>query len=147
MANPRHECILSLIRQQDVTTQEQLKLLLEAEGFTVTQATISRDIRQLQLRKEPSPSGGQRYARPSVGNAQRLMTHTVKKIDYAMNTVVILCHAGTAQAACATLDALSLPTVVGTIAGDDTIFVLTRSEQNAQELAAYLQSHIWGSSC
>lgn len=147
MANPRQECILTLIREQDVTTQEQLKALLEAEGFSVTQATISRDIRQLQIRKEPSPKGGQRYCRPTVGNAQRLMSHTVKKIDCAMNTVVILCHVGTAQAACATLDALSLPMVVGTIAGDDTIFVMTRSEQNAKELAAYLQTHIWGSSC
>lgn len=147
MANPRQECILALIVQQDITTQEQLKSLLEEKGFSVTQATISRDIRQLQLRKEPSPNGGQRYRRPTANHAQRLMTHTVKRIDCAMNTVVILCHAGTAQAVCATLDALTLPTVVGTIAGDDTIFVMTRSEQDAQELHTYLQSHIWGSSC
>ncbi len=144
MANARQERILTLIREHDVTTQERLKELLEADGFSVTQATISRDIRQLQLRKEPAPSGGQRYCRPTVGNGQQLMTHSIKKIDYAMNTVVILCHVGTAQAVCASLDTLSLPMVIGTIAGDDTIFAMTRSEQNAKELTAYLQSHIWG---
>lgn len=144
MANARQERILTLIHEHDITTQEQLKDLLEAEGFSVTQATISRDIRQLQLRKEPSPLGGQRYCKPTAGSGQQLMTQSVKKIDYAMNTVVILCHVGTAQAVCAALDALSLPMVVGTIAGDDTIFAMTRSEQNAKELTAYLQSRIWG---
>ncbi len=147
MANKRHECILSLILQQDITTQEQLKDLLAAQGFPVTQATISRDIRQLQLRKEPAPSGGHRYCRPTADTTQRILTDMVKKVDHAMNTVVLLCHAGTAQAACARLDALELPEIVGTIAGDDTIFVLTRSEQQARTLAADLQSHIWGSSC
>ena len=147
MKSRRQDLILTIISEYEIETQDELIAKLREHGLVVTQATISRDIRQLQLRKEPAPSGGHRYCRPTAGNAQRIFTDMVKKVDYAVNTVVLLCHAGTAQAACAKLDALELPEIVGTIAGDDTIFVLTRSEQHARKLVADLQSHIWGSSC
>jgi transcriptional regulator of arginine metabolism len=72
------------------------------------------------------------------------MTDVVLKIDYALNTVVVTCHAGSAQAACAVIDRMQLPEIVGTIAGDDTIFILTRSESSAKQLISLLESQIWG---
>ena len=146
MLNARQEMILQLIESQDISTQEALRDLLEENGFSVTQATISRDIRQLKLRKKRTASGQSCYvkapAAPTAPNG--LLTDVVVKIDYAMNTVVVSCHAGSAQAACVVLDRLQLPQIVGTIAGDDTIFVLTRSEESAANLVMTLESHIWG---
>ena len=146
MPNARHETILELIQTHDVTTQEMLRDLLEEKGFSVTQATISRDIRQLQLRKKRTAAGLSCYAKTPVSQAvhSNLLTDVVLKIDYAVNTVVITCHAGSAQAACAVLDRLQIPEIVGTIAGDDTIFMLTRSEASAKHLVSLLETHIWG---
>lgn len=146
MPNARHETILQLIQTNEVTTQEMLRAMLEAHGFPVTQATISRDIRQLRLRKKRTASGKSCYVKApdSAPAVTSLMTDVVVKIDYAINTVVIRCQTGTAQAACAVLDRLHLPEIVGTIAGDDTIFILTRSEDNARQLVHQLESHIWG---
>ncbi len=146
MPNARHEMILQLIQTNEVTTQEMLRELLEKQGFPVTQATISRDIRQLKLRKKRTSGGRNCYAKSPAAApaASNLMTDVVQKIDFAMNTVVITCQPGTAQAACSVLDKLQLPEIVGTIAGDDTIFILTRSEVSAKQLVHQLESHIWG---
>ncbi len=145
MANIRHQTIMRLISEQDVGTQEQLRALLLAEGFEVTQATISRDIRQLQLRKVRGRNGS-KYARASFSDApMKLLGDVVCKVDYAVNTVVLRCHSGTAQAAAAVLDGMTLPDVVGSIAGDDTIFLLARSEDAAKTLVEILQVQIWGS--
>ncbi len=146
MANARHELILRLISEQEVTTQEMLRDLLEEQGFCVTQATISRDIKHLGLRKKRSGAGPGFYVRggDSLATLNNLLTDVVVRIDYAMNTVVLTCHPGSAQAACAVLDRMHLPDIIGTIAGDDTIFALTRSEQSAQVLTSLLKSHIWG---
>ena len=146
MPNARHNMILKLIQTHEVSTQEMLRDLLEENGFSVTQATISRDIRQLKLRKHRTASGVSCYAKtPSAAIApNNLLADVVVRIDYAINTVVVSCHAGSAQAACAVIDRMQLPEVVGTIAGDDTIFILTRSEQNAKQLITSLESQIWG---
>ncbi len=146
MANARHEMIRKIIATHDVSTQEMLRELLAQAGFSVTQATISRDIRQLQLRKRRTASGQSCYAKaPAIPNTpSNLLTDVVVKIDYAINMVAVSCHAGSAPAACAVLDRMQLPDVVGTIAGDDTIFILTRSETSAKQLIALLESHIWG---
>lgn len=145
MGNLRHQTILRLIQEQPVSTQEQLRDLLAEQGFAVTQATISRDITQLQLRKKRGSGGVQRYVREHGSNApSKLLEDTVIKVDYAMNTVVLQCHSGTAQAAATVLDSLALEAVVGSIAGDDTIFMLTRSEENAKALAAQLTTQIFG---
>lgn len=146
MPNARHEMILKLIETNDVPTQEMLRDLLEEKGFSVTQATISRDIRQLQLRKKRNAAGQSCYTKTPITQAvhSNLLADVVVKIDYAMNTVVITCHAGSAQAACAVLDRLQMPEIVGTIAGDDTIFMLTRSETSARQLVSILETHIWG---
>ena len=146
MANARHEMILQLIRTHDISTQEMLRDLLEQNGFSVTQATISRDIRQLKLRKRRTAAGPSCYAKaPTAPVAPtNLLTDVVVKIDYAINMVAVSCHAGSAPAACAVLDRMQLPEIVGTIAGDDTIFILTRSEASAKQLIKTLESQIWG---
>ena len=146
MSNARHEMILKLIQTKEVNTQEMLRDLLEQNGFSVTQATISRDIRQLKLRKKRTAPGVSCYvSTPSVQTApNNLLNDVVVRLDFAMNTVVVTCHPGSAQAACAVLDRMQLPEIVGTIAGDDTIFILTRSETNARMLVGLLESQIWG---
>ncbi|MCR5306445.1 MAG: arginine repressor [Oscillospiraceae bacterium] len=146
MPNARHEMILKLISEREVCTQDDLRILLEKQGFQVTQATISRDIRQLGLRKKRTAGGQNCYSKPTAATSAppNLLNNVVVKLDHAMNTVVINCHAGSAQAACVVLDRLQLPQIVGTIAGDDTIFVLTRSEESAANLVKMLESHIWG---
>ena len=145
MPNARHELILKLIEEQEIHTQEMLRTLLEENGYPVTQATISRDIRQLGLRKKHAKGGPGYYVRGQVKVTQNnLLADIVLNLDYAINTVVVSCHPGSAQAAGAVLDRMNLPQIVGTIAGDDTIFVLTRSEEQARELIALLQARIWG---
>lgn len=146
MPNTRHELILNLIETHEVTTQEMLRDLLQENGVSVTQATISRDIRQLGLKKKRSSSGQSCYFRGTAGHSapNRFLNDLVVSIDYAINTVVISCHAGSAPAACAVLDRMQIPEIVGTIAGDDTIFVLTRSEVSAKQLVSLLESRIWG---
>ena len=146
MHNARQDKILELIQAYEINTQEMLRDLLEQEGFSVTQATISRDIRQLCLRKRRTASGLSCYTMaPAARSApSNLLADVIVKIDYAINTVVVFCHAGSAQAACAVLDRLQLPEIVGTIAGDDTIFILTRSEMSAKQLVSQLVSQIWG---
>ena len=146
MPNARHEAIIQIIQAQEISTQETLRDALETQGFSVTQATISRDIRQLGLRKRRTASGVSCYSKPLSAPAapNNLLSDVVVKIDYAINTVVVTCHAGSAQAACAVLDRMQLPEIVGTIAGDDTIFILTRSEILAKQLIGLLESQIWG---
>lgn len=146
MANARHEMILQLIQTHEISTQEMLRDLLEENGFSVTQATISRDIRQLKLRKRKTASGPNCYAKAPVAPAAptNLLADVIVRIDSAVNMVSVSCHAGSAPAACAVIDHMQLPEIVGTIAGDDTIFILTRSEASAKQLIAALEAQIWG---
>ena len=146
MANSRHEMILKLISEQEVPTQEALRDLLREQGIQVTQATISRDIRILGLRKRRSATGVNHYIRGGIAATApiSLLKDVVIKIDHAINTVVLRCHPGSAQAACVVLDRMQLPEIVGTIAGDDTIFILTRSEEQAEAMIRLLKSQIWG---
>ena len=133
--NARQKKILELIENEPVSTQEALQKRLEQEGFPATQATLSRDIRALHLIKKGSAR--KRYycqeqstAAPMAGN--------VLKTDYAGNVVVIRCASGTAQAVCTWVDNMGYPEIVGTLAGDDTIFVLVRSSGTAKNFAQQL---------
>lgn len=146
MKNRRHEKILELISVADIDTQEELQRMLSACGYCVTQATISRDIRALRLMKERSPHGGYRYIAPDHKTVRKtLLGDTVISVDNAMNTVVVKCHTGMAQAACAAIDAMEhIVEIVGTIAGDDTIFILTRDEKSAERLVGALHDTIFG---
>ena len=142
MKKIRQDKLIEIIRNNDVTTQEMLKRLLENEGISVTQATLSRDINELNLKKENN--GVYRYIVPAKRNFEcpAILRDSVIDILYALNTVVIKCHTGMAQAACATLDKMQCPEIVGTIAGDDTIFVLMQSENIASEFCCSLREMI-----
>ena len=137
MKKDRHTIIEELIENNDVSTQEDLLRMLNAAGVNVTQATVSRDIKQMRIIKQAAPDGSYKYclpkARSGAENAKymAILAGAVEHTDVAMNTVVVKCHAGTAQAACAALDSMDLPEVAGTIAGDDTIFALCYTPEAA----------------
>lgn len=150
MKNKRHEAILRIITEKSIGTQEELCTELESEGFSVTQATVSRDIKTLALIKIQS-GGAARYAVPSLKKETMsengslifsMISDSVRTVDYALNTVVVKCKSGMAQAICAKLDSTELHNVVGTLAGDDTIFILMRTERDAERLVKELKTII-----
>ncbi len=132
MKNQRHEAILEIIGSCNVETQETLKKLLSERGIEVTQATLSRDIRELGLIKKEK---GYRVSERHLSEVPLILREAVIGVDYAMNTVVFKCHAGMAMAACATIDRMEYQSAVGTLAGDDTIFMLMRTEKEAAAFA------------
>ena len=140
MKNARHEQILQLIGVYDIETQEELAEKLNEKGFTVTQATVSRDIRQLQLRKVTGSDGKSHY--PLGGGSQVDLSRKYKRVledafvsaDHAGNIIVIHTVSGMAMAAAAALDSLDWGDVLGCIAGDDTIMVVIREPENASEI-------------
>ena len=148
MKKRRHELIIKAIENKEIATQEELLLALREDGLDVTQATVSRDIKELGLVKSMGKNGRYRYSVPksASGEAGRtfhnIIAPSVLWVDFAMNTVVIKCYAGMAQAVCAAMDTMELNGVVGTLAGDDTIFVLCRNESLAHELTINLRHMI-----
>ncbi len=144
MKNQRHELILEIINNQPVATQEVLIELLAERGVRTTQATLSRDIQQLSLVKQRDADGNYRYTFPAAAVEERnLFTEAVLSVDYAMNTIVVKCRAGMAQGTCAAIDSVNHEGVVGTIAGDDTIFILVRSEADAKKLSRKFRSELF----
>lgn len=140
MKTKRHEMILQLIEQDDVCTQEILQEKLKLAGFDVTQATVSRDIKNLNLIKITQKGGGYRYAQKQDDIIEKktmkfksVFYEAVISVDYAQNIVAVKCHVGMGNAACAAIDMMSLGEVVGTLAGDDTIFILLKTEQKAHQ--------------
>ena len=138
MKKDRHSIILNLIEDNIICTQEELLDKLLKSGVMVTQATVSRDIKELRLVKHPDANGVYRYTVAPQKNDDdvekrygSIFFHSVINVDRAENIVVLKCSNGTAQAACAALDSLNLEGVVGTIAGDDTIFILCRTKEIA----------------
>ena len=145
MKNKRQYKILDIIKMHDVETQEMLQNLLAEYGFKVTQATVSRDIKELRLVKKMTENGIYKYAAPEENRFKKnIFIDTVTGIDYAMNTVVVRCHTGMAQAACAALDSMDYSGIVGTLAGDDTIFVLMKTEAEARKLVKTFKELVWG---
>lgn len=133
----RQNRILTLIREENIATQDELIQKLREHGYEVTQATVSRDIKELQLVKRVGPDGRSVYSsgdlgRESSGNQDGLLQSSIISTDYALNTCVIRTHPGMANAACAALDRMEWDGILGTIAGDDTIFVLCRTEAKAR---------------
>ena len=145
MKKNRHEAILSLIARQDIGTQEELMQKLNDLGYKVTQATVSRDIKYLKLIKTPVASGQYKYSYVNSesedfsGKYYSILSHSVTSVDYAGNMAVVKCFAGMANAACAAMDNLEIENIVGTLAGDDTIFVLCRDEASASDFKAYIE--------
>lgn len=144
MKNRRHELILEIISEQSVGTQELLIELLAEHGIKTTQATLSRDIQQLNLVKQRDENGEFRYALPAAAAEEKsLFEEAVISVDYAMNTIVLKCRAGMAQGTCAAIDSVNHQGVVGTIAGDDTIFILVRTEDDAKKLSKKFRSELF----
>lgn len=129
----RHAKIIELINKYNVETQEELASYLNKEGFKVTQATVSRDIRNLKLTKVPTDDGRQKYAIHQSGESgmeekyNRVLRDGYVSMDMAQNILVIKTVAGMASAVCAAIDSMKWNEVVGSIAGDDTIMCAIRS--------------------
>ncbi|HIR52971.1 MAG TPA: arginine repressor [Candidatus Onthovicinus excrementipullorum] len=150
MKRNRQAAILELIRKYPVTTQEELQMLLRESGYEVTQATISRDIKDLKIVKATDENGIYRYCTTQNKSSDvtekyyDIIRHAVRSIDFAGNICVIRCDTGMAQAACAAIDALRIDGIVGSLAGDDTIFVLCRTEKDAGEMKRTINQLISG---
>ena len=150
MKKNRHKKILSLIQEYNIDRQEVLLEYLNNAGFAVTQATVSRDIKELNLVKIVSSTGEYKYAQNTIVEDTKatfnrfdyIFSESIKSVDYALNTVVIKCHTAMAQAACEVLDSLKWDGVVGTIAGENTIFILMRTEDMAHKLNDKLKQYI-----
>ncbi len=143
MKTRRHNEIFKIIENFEVDTQETLQKYLQDNGFNVTQATVSRDIKELQLVKKMFEDGIYKYALPDTNKPKRgIIADIVSTVDYAMNTVVVKCHTGMAQAACAEIDSMSFSEIIGTLAGDDTIFILLKNESEAINFVNKLRNMI-----
>ena len=145
MKTRRHAKILEIINSHSVETQEELQELLRQAGYAVTQATVSRDIKELRLVKTPGQGGGYRYATAKGGSEHisakfhSIFAGSVVQVQYAQNIVVVHCLPGMAQAACAAMDSLHWDQVIGTLAGDDTFFCVVTSERDAEDLVIELK--------
>lgn len=148
MKSRRHAKILDIIAEYQIETQDELLTRLKDEGYKATQATISRDIKDLRLVKTLGSDGKYRYVSAAKNstdirsNFSSLFASSVNSIDFAQNIVVIKTLSGMAQAVCAALDSNDYKAVVGTIAGDDTIFIACRSSQLAVNLTEELKKLI-----
>ncbi len=137
----RHSKILDLITKYNIDTQEELARRLSDDGYNVTQATVSRDIKNLKLIKVLDDSGVYKYAQSSgkdatasEKNLNSILVNSVVKIDYALNTVVVKTHSGMAQAVGFVIDSFGFDEILGCVAGDDTILCVTKTEKTAEHL-------------
>ena len=142
MKNARQSAILHLIEQYDIETQEELASRLKTMGIVVTQATVSRDIKELRLLKVLSPTGSYKYA--TSDNAEhglsdrfvRIFVDSVLSITYAGHIVVIKTLAGSASVAAEAIDSMRWPQILGTMAGDNTILVVVRTQDEVADVVA-----------
>ncbi|HTY05309.1 MAG TPA: hypothetical protein VMC86_02230 [Gemmatimonadales bacterium] len=135
MKTQRHAAILKVVRRDLVGSQEQLRELLSAEGFNVTQATLSRDIRELGLAKVAAPDGASHYAPPPEAGAsprphlEQLLPTMLVSVDGVGPLLVLKTSTGAAQPLALAVDGAGWSEIIGTIAGDDAILVITKSER------------------
>ena len=136
----RQAAILDIITSNEIKTQEELSAHLRDRGYNATQATISRDIEELRLIKVASHSGGYQYSTPDQSSTATHMTRLknifrecVVKVDRAQNLVVLKTLVGMANAAAAAIDAMKIRDIVGTLAGDDNILVILRTNEDAEK--------------
>jgi transcriptional regulator of arginine metabolism len=147
MKAKRQAMILDIVNTRDVQTQDQLMEALQDAGFVCTQATISRDIKEMRIVKEMTKFGTYRYA-PSAKEVKgtfsaRLNTifrECVISFDYAQNIIVVRTLPGLASAAGSAIDAMNLSTIVGTLAGDDTVMIVMRDTNSAATLCGEIRS-------
>ena len=133
MKSKRQIAILDIVAQQDVETQEQLVDALRQQGFQATQATVSRDIKELLLVKVPSTAGGYKYAAADKADAdlserfRRMMADSIVSLSHAYNQIVVKTLPGSANVAAEAIDGMRWPEVLGTLAGDNTLLMIVRS--------------------
>ena len=150
MKNSRHQAILELIERYPIDRQEDLLTHLRSAGYDVTQATVSRDIRALGLVKTATPGGGYRYLAPGSGSGkaahpanrfETIFREALLNVDYAGHMVLVRCSSGMANAACEVFDSQAWEDVVGTLSGDDTFFILMRTEEAAKAICERLRRY------
>lgn len=150
LKNSRHKKILEIIRSQNVETQEELMQKLCESGYSVTQATVSRDINTLRLVKIPDGSGGYKYSETGLKSSANtlkyfaMFTENVTSVSRGQNIVCLKCLTGMAQAVCASFDSINKENIVGTIAGEDTIFILCKTDKDAEALTDEMQKMLLG---
>ena len=146
MKSSRQDEILRIIRERDVETQEELASELRKTGYKVTQATVSRDIRELKLIKVAANGGGFKYAKPErhetavSDRLTRILNDSLVNVDYAGNMIVVKTLSGSANVAAEALDNLGWAEILGTIAGDNTIFVVVRDETEAADISERIRN-------
>lgn len=144
MKSQRQQRILELVAKYEIETQEDMMSRLISEGFKVTQATVSRDLKELKLTKVQTARGTYRYAvgqvRGGVGNVKinNAMADSIIEIRYSLNNVVIKTYPGLAAAVAFAVDSLSMPYILGCVAGDDTVIIVTENEDCSAELSEKL---------
>ncbi|MPM18543.1 Arginine repressor [bioreactor metagenome] len=143
----RHAKIKEIIDHSEVETQEELAEALRKDGIEVTQATVSRDIKELRLIKVPAGNGRYRYAFPmdqamvfSQSRMERMFRDSVVGIDYSQNIVVIKTFPGTANAVASTIDCARWPEIIGTVAGDDNILIIVKPIDAVERVIERLQA-------
>ena len=144
MKRKRQGKILELVRDNAIETQDELLAMLGDEGFSVTQATISRDIKDLHLIKVSGSDGRYRYTVSKSESTDisakfySMFADSVEDVDVGQNIVCVKCYSGMAQAVCTSMDSIGFDGVIGTLAGEDTIFVLCRNDAQAAALRSEL---------
>ena len=145
MKSERQNEIIRLITAGDIETQEELASALRDLGYKVTQATVSRDIRELRLIKIPAKDGGFKYAKPERRESAvserlaRILTDSLVNVDASGNIIVVKTLSGSANVAAEALDNLGWPEILGTIAGDNTIFIVTRAGTETAEICGRIR--------
>ena len=148
MKSKRQDAIVEIIENNDIETQEELIKLLAGKGFNVTQATVSRDIRELKLIKVTGELGKYKYIVPAnnTDDSQHVyfaaFAASVKSVEAAMNLVIIKTYPGLANAGAANLDTQDALDIVGCVAGDDTIFAATHSAETAKDVCEKIKNSL-----
>ena len=148
MKNERQARILEVIKQFDVHTQDEITEILKREGFKVTQATVSRDLKELKLMKSMSSTGKYRYVshasydQMSIVKLNATMLGSIVGVRYSMNDVVIKTFPGLAQAVASSVDAMNMSGILGCVAGDDTIIIVTKNEESSANISARIKELI-----
>lgn len=152
MKKSRHSAILKIIEDYEISTQEELSEKLYEQGFDVTQATVSRDIKELKLLKVHSDTKGTKYGYPSynkkndsnatLSKLKNIVSQAVISCDYANNIVIVKTLQGMAQGVAYAVENLNLTSILGSIAGDDTIMIVLRNENKASELSKKIAEYI-----
>ncbi len=149
MKNQRQTAILELLNSRDIRTQHELAEALQVMGYMVTQSTVSRDIREMKLVKVASAAGGYKYAPPGKNGREinerliRILRDSLQAVDFAGHMVVVKTLSGSANSAAEALDSMDWPEMLGSIAGDNTIFLVARREADAEDIAEKIRAIAW----